>query len=350
MSIIVKIYHKIRDQYLISLDLKRQRDKMRSGVNGYVLTKEQEQQARDYFAPYIKADLSAHNFYTEKTGKFYANYMPDDLHYSRVNTFFNDRLEVRFLSNKCLFPQLFRGVKQPVEVASRSGGLWFDGQRQLISRQVLDNLLAAEPEIVAKKASGSGGGKGVYFVAGKDFATVERHFPEDIVIQRPMQQHPDLAAINASSVNTVRVLSLLTKEGVKVYSSILRIGRNGSRVDNAGSGGVTCGITDDGKLKKYAYAMNGDRFEAHPDTGLPFEGTQVPGFDKCLEAVSKLHVQIPRFPLVSWDLAVDPDGDPVLIEANLRYGSIDIHQLNNGPLFGDDTQKILKMVFGEEKK
>lgn len=30
----------------------------------------------------------------------------------------------------------------------------------------------------------------------------------------------------------------------------------------------------------------------------------------------------------------------------MRFGEIDFHQLNNGPLFGDDTEEILKEVFG----
>lgn len=34
-----------------------------------------------------------------------------------------------------------------------------------------------------------------------------------------------------------------------------------------------------------------------------------------------------------------------IIEANLCDGQLDLHQLTNGPLFGDDTVKILDEVF-----
>ena len=30
----------------------------------------------------------------------------------------------------------------------------------------------------------------------------------------------------------------------------------------------------------------------------------------------------------------------------MRYGGIDLHQLDNGPIFGDDTKMILDEVFG----
>ncbi len=37
-----------------------------------------------------------------------------------------------------------------------------------------------------------------------------------------------------------------------------------------------------------------------------------------------------------------------MIEANLNQGELDFHQLNNGPLFGEDTIKVLDEVFGKK--
>ena len=30
-----------------------------------------------------------------------------------------------------------------------------------------------------------------------------------------------------------------------------------------------------------------------------------------------------------------------------HYGELDFHQINNGPIFGEDTEKILKEVFNK---
>lgn len=351
MSILAKAFRKLKKWHWVYTITKKHRKKMHARVKGYVLTKEQEEAARKFFAPYAKIDLSSHNYYTEKTGQFYPNYMPTDLYYTCIDSHFNNWWESAYVDNKCFYRRIFRDIKQPDEVACRIGGLWYDGNSQLVKRQDLHALLSKEPEIVVKAALSSYGGQGVHFMPGSEFTAIERKYfddGDDIVIQRPLQQHPDLAAINASSVNTIRIMSLLSEEGVKVYSAILRIGIGGARVDNATSGGITCGITADGKLRKYAYATAGTRYETHPTSGNPFEGTQIPCFDKCVAAVSQLHLQIPRFHLVSWDFSVDPAGDPVLIEANMHYGGIDIHQLNNGPIFGEDTEKILKLIFGKK--
>jgi len=57
---------------------------------------------------------------------------------------------------------------------------------------------------------------------------------------------------------------------------------------------------------------------------------------------------VPHFRLVSWDFAINEEGHPVMIEANLNLGELDFHQLNNGPVFGEDTKKILDEVFGKK--
>lgn len=348
MSLIQKLQH-IRDKFLILRLQREHRQGVKTLSPNYVLTKEQEEAVRHYYAPYAKVDLSAHNFYTEKTGQFCVDYMPDDLYFCYIDQFYNDWREVRYADNKCFYRRMFTGVQQPQELASRINGFWYTGDFNRITRQELNALLEQEPEIVVKKALESEGGRGVYFIKGNQLETVEKNIIDDIVIQRPIRQHPALSAINSTSVNTIRLMSLLTEEGAKIYSGILRMGIHGARVDNASSGGITCGISWDGKLKKYAYTASGIRYEKHMDSGVVFDGYEIPGFAKCMDAVKQLHVQVPRFRLVSWDFSIDEQGEPLLVEANLHYGQLDFHQLNNGPIFGEDTHKILQEVFGQKK-
>ena len=49
--------------------------------------------------------------------------------------------------------------------------------------------------------------------------------------------------------------------------------------------------------------------------------------------------------LISWDLAIDENAQPLLIEGNLTFGELDFHQMCNGPIFGDLTEEVLKDVF-----
>ena len=47
--------------------------------------------------------------------------------------------------------------------------------------------------------------------------------------------------------------------------------------------------------------------------------------------------------------ALDVDGEPVLVEFNMKPQGLDLHQRENGPIFGDITVEILDEVFGKNK-
>ena len=108
-------------------------------------------------------------------------------------------------------------------------------------------------------------------------------------------------------------------------------------------------IKPDGTVNREGHIMpKGTVILSHPD-GFVFEGFRVPGYAGILETVRSLAPTVGHFRLVSWDMAVDADGDIVLIEANMRKGGIAIHQFNNGPLFGDLTDRVLDEVFSSDR-
>ena len=69
---------------------------------------------------------------------------------------------------------------------------------------------------------------------------------------------------------------------------------------------------------------------------------------KILDTIKTIHPHFPHFRQISWDFAIDENEEPVFVEMNLCNGELDFHQLNNGPLYGDDTDIILGEVFGHE--
>ena len=319
-------------------------------TNGGV-NKEQKAQIQKFYAPYKKISTISHSFYTEKTGVFSPAYIPMDIYLNVIDEYFNNREESKVMDNKCYYYTVFAGIPQPEAVLFRIGGLWYSKDMKMICENDIYSLLEKEKSFFAKQATASCGGKGVVYISS-DKGDIRSQFDEflsyskgDIVVQKPIKQHKDISAINESSVNTMRIISLLSKDGVKIYSSILRVGIGDAKVDNASQGGVTCGITDEGKLKARAYKLNGEQFDVHPTNGFVFDGYQLPGFEKAKELIKKAHPMVPHFKLVSWDIAITENGEPILVEANLAKGSSEFHQLNNGPLFGEDTKKILDEVF-----
>ena len=106
-----------------------------------------------------------------------------------------------------------------------------------------------------------------------------------------------------------------------------------------------------GNLKNIAYNDYGDVFKQHPTTGEHYEEHHVPGYDKLIKLAETLHDRFLNFTrLISWDFAIDADGDPILIEMNATHGGISFHQMCNGPLFGDLTDEVLEYVRTHKRK
>ena len=203
---------------------------------------------------------------------------------------------------------------------------------------------------------------------GRDISSfVSNICNDDYIVQSIVEQHPILNKIHSHSLNTIRICSILMPDGVHILSAVLRMGVGKSRVDNATSPdnikfeGATVGITTSGCLKEYAYGYyTGNRFATHPG-GFVFKDAQIPSFDKTLSLIQHIHPRIGNFRLVSWDFAIRKDGEPILIEANMRKGGINFHQFNNGPLFANElltpngqnkrdlTKEVLDEVFINSK-
>ena len=319
--------------------------------HGVCLNKKQLGEVDAFWSQFVKVRPFSHAFYTEKTGVFSPLYLPDSIYFFYIDQFYNSWEAAKYLDNKCFYPRMFTGIKMPKIIASRKNSYWYIDDQNIISEQRVMELVMDQPVSFIKKATESLGGKGVvYFNPNKhgedDLKQILESIKGDIVIQEGIKQSKTLAALNPSSVNTLRLISLLRKDGnVKIYSVIVRMGVGDAKVDNASSGGITCGVLPSGQLKPIAFNPLGERFEEHPTTHIQFEQIVIPHYQEIRDTIKRLHIQIPHFRMVSWDVAVDLSEEPVLIEANLCDGELDFHQLNNGPLFGEDTEDVLHEVF-----
>ena len=324
-------------------------------LGGGNLTNTQESQIKTLYSKYCRISTVYHRFYTLATGKFDARYIPDDLYYAYIDPFYNDWGRAVHIDHKGYYRLMFPGAKQPTLLVYRMNGYWYDKDGNLIDCNEAIRICRSVKTCFVKQATESEGGHGITFMDNSqdDEARIVEVFENtkfDLVVQAGLEQSNILSAIYESSVNTIRLYTLFKRDGsVKLYSVILRMGINGAKVDNASSGGITVGVEGDGRLKRYAYNAKGVRFDKHPTSGVCFNDYIIPNFEKVKTLVLNQALNFPHFRIISWDVAIDKDNEPVIIEANLRFGEIDFHQLNNGPLFGDDTEEILKEVFGSHK-
>lgn len=292
-------------------------------------------------------------YYASKNGIEDPRYIPNDLYYTKIDQHFNNRKLGWGFNDKNYYSLIFPGVRQPETVVRKIGGLLEDEHYGLLTKEAALASICQNDEVVCKPTLESGSGRSIQFWntrtdRDKIKAFIDDANEKDWIIQKIIKQHSELNKVHATSINTLRIVSILMQDGVYVLSSNLRMGSGGGRIDNVTAGGISAGINPDGTLKKYATAyFSGERFERHPSSGLVFEGFVVPGYQKAVGMVKSIHTLIPHFRLVSWDIAICEDGEPMLIEANMRKGGINLNQFNNGPLFGDMTERVLDEVFGK---
>ncbi len=317
------------------------------------LTADQEKQIKEFWAPYCKISPKWALYYSSKNGNFDPRYIPNTLYYNKIDQFFNARKLGYGFNDKNYYSRIFSTVKQPVTVVRNIGGLLFDEEYKQISVEEAVKKLLEEPEVIIKPSQESGSGRGIQFFRNEQISEIKGHLQKksekNYIIQAIVKQHPALEKAHPGSLNTIRVCTLLLEDGTHILSAVLRMGVDKSRIDNVTAGGISVAIKSNGTLDRYAYTYyTGERFECHPQ-GLVFEGYRIPEYKKVIETVKTASQIIGNFRLVSWDLSIDDKGDVILIEANMRKGGINLHQFDNGPLFGDLTTRVLDEVFGKSR-
>lgn len=293
-----------------------------------------------------------------RTGKIDPRYIPDDLYYTTVDPYFNDAIKCRYVDDKNLYDLIFADVLQPKTIGRRENGIFLSDSYDLVTEDYLIQACISAESVVIKKSNNANGGKDIFFwkYNGVDSSVrlLREFFDKNkysFIVQECVKQHPIIAKLHPSSVNTIRMLTLNWRGKVVVLSSIIRMGANGSDVDNGHSGGIFCGIDKNGRLKDCAFTyMTGERFEKkHPTTGAVFTDCVIPNYEACKELVINLAPRLSGFSrLTSWDLSINGGGKPLLIEVNLAYGGLFFHQIANGPVFGNMTEKIIKEVIIKE--
>lgn len=215
--------------------------------------------------------------------------------------------------------------------------------------EIIKVLCDVDEDLIIKPSVESSHGKGVAKILKeeKTAAYLEEliaQYGANFTVQKVLVQHPDLAAFNETSVNTIRITTYQDFNGkVKILYASQRFGGKGKVYDNAddpnGSGGF-CAIEDDGTVKREIHHYRNMKVTRLDDSAP----ARIPYYDKVKEAVLFMHTRFPHFALIGWDVSVTPDGHPVIIEYNFCPG-IGTGQLANGPLFSkEDLDEIMKRV------
>lgn len=228
------------------------------------------------------------------------------------------------LSNKAYMDFIYPDVPFPSTILRGITGNVYDANMNILTIDESADILAKYREFIVKPSVGHSYGNGVRKVSlPSDAVNVKsivaktiKESGDNFVIQGVLHQHPIIAQLNPTSVNSCRFTSIYI-EGQYRSSVILKIGKKDSYIDNWRNGYVV-GVSSEGVISAKGYDINLSLVEK-TDTGVCFGGISIPAFDKMAEVVERSHKKyFPMCGVIGWDMMVDPEGNPHVIELNLR--------------------------------
>lgn len=163
------------------------------------------------------------------------------------------------------------------------------------------------------------------------------------IVEERIEQDERMAVWNATSVNTLRIPSFRKEDGtIEIAFPLIRIGRQGCVVDNAGSGGVFASVDEvTGKICTNGYDERGNIYINHPDSHIKFYGYQIPCWEDLIDVVKEIHKNMPKeHKYIGFDMALSKKGW-VLVEGN--WGEFVMQQRALGKGIKEDFIKLLNV-------
>lgn len=218
------------------------------------------------------------------------------------------------------------------DIAHFVGGEWRDPQGEHIDGDAVAARIFADGGRVCVKTDASRKGLGVRFVTPNTFDRQALEALGDFVVQRAIVQDEGYAAMFPGAVATLRIGTGKPRgERPRFLYAYLRLGAGDAAAVVQGSSIKVPIVDAQGRLGPIGSDHAWRRLRTHPDTGFRFEGAAAPRFADAVDRCVALHDRAPQFGFIGFDVAVDVNGRPQVMEINLVNPGIRFAEMALGP-------------------
>lgn len=309
-----------------------------------------------------KVNVNSYRFYSQFIGND-PNILPDDLFHSIIDPLLNDKTSLPVYLNKNMYEVLIGKELFPICILRNMNGSYMNRDYQDIelTEELFNQLLICnerlrkQGRIIIKPAVETGRGKGVRlfcFQNGKWTSTdnkelslsfLNKEYLADFIIQECIEPSEFIKQFNPTSYSTCRIYTYRSvKDGVLHFlGGYLRIGDVGSFKDNIGSGGYAIPIMQDGTLAHFASNGTRNKFTNVNGVDLSLHEYRIPNFDLVLDTAFKGARMIPLNRILSFDIILDTNNQPHIIEFNLKCQTITTMQTTYKTFLGEYTDEVI---------
>ncbi|WP_324024088.1 sugar-transfer associated ATP-grasp domain-containing protein [Maribacter sp. BPC-D8] len=288
------------------------------------------------FAPWLYV-------YSHFTGEFKEGWIPDNF-YGKVVIPKIQGAYGRVSMLKPLTNRLFDKNISP-DLGYFINGTWFDTNYSQIPETDIQKIFFADTDIVIVKLDTTYQGKGIYVLTKYKFNISKLNKLGDFVIQKFIKQHEFFNSYTSKSVATIRLTTVVEISGdISLRAAYLRLGRSGdTHVQSVNHIRIPIEMID-GKLYELGYLPNWHQIKTYPDSKTTFSDKEIPNFETCVNLVLSLHKKMPMVKAIGWDVIIDSNNQPVVMEWNGYSNDIKFSEATQGPCFSDLNWDKIKIT------
>ena len=293
------------------------------------------------------------------------NIIPEDIGRSYIEPLLDPIVFRPAYSDKNLFPIIIGKEFVPRTIVCRiNNSCLLDSDFCEIDKE-LSCYVDCFDALILKPSIGSCSGRGVllFHKSGGQFVTHNRSYTlskdyllsygENFCLQEAVKQHEFMSNLCSTSVNTIRLCLYRSVENEQchVTASIIRIGQEGSFLDNAHAGGMIVGVNlQTGELGKYVTDQYGSRRYLWNSIDFASNTFCVPFWDDIISFAEFVGRKIPHHRLIALDIALRYDGSPILIEYNIDSFGYWAFMMTGQEVFGEFTDEIIEYCRKNKQK
>ena len=321
---------------------------------------------------YNKVNVDFYRFYSHYIGND-SRIVSDDIFHYIIEPVLNSRTLIPVFSNKNMFEKILDRNFFPICILRNIEYDYMDRDYNLIkmNQNLFDSLILNNEKIkklgrfIVKPTTNSSGGKGVkLFVKNENDEWVSttgeilsldylnKYYKSNFIIQQCIEPSAFIKQFNPTSYSTLRLFIYRSVNDNMPYylGGYLRVGAQGSFKDNVWGGGFACPIMPDGSLANFASDAKRKRYDNINGISLTENTFQIPNWKKVIELVNHISTQLPSIRLISYDIILDKDNMPKVIEFNTKAQTVTTIQTTTKPFFGEFTDEVIEYCKNNLKK
>jgi len=264
-----------------------------------------------------------------------------------------------YYNDKSLYPiTLGKGVVPLTLICRINGSVLLNNSLEALQDDV-ESVCLPCTKVVLKPSIDSSSGRGIEIFDFKNGEYTNGHvvltndyllkYGSNFVLQEAIEQHPNLAYFNKTSLNTIRISTYRSVKDEKIHllSAILRIGKMGSKVDNAHAGGRYVGVdVCNGRLGNYTCDQYGNKSNIWNDINFSNSSFTIPCWNEIQSLAKEVARRVHHHRLLALDLTVTKENKPMLIEFNIDGFSYWLFEFTNQKPLGNFTDEIIDFCQG----